>query len=250
VLKPTADDVFIGSPPLAFTFGLGGLVLFPMSVGATPVMRDFPGQPDSELSTKRCLERLVIAGTPARVADRILRFGRGGQAAVGFGGFVAEADEGVARKPRQALERYEHLLRAAFEQAPAAEAEEGVAAEQPAAAMEGDVGEGMAGDLHHFQVQPERFHPEAIAFADPMRGVADAIVVRGVAGYVEALEQRADAADMVRMVVGQQDRHRPEAAFDCREHRRRVARIDYQGFAGIVGERADVVVAEGWQGAQ
>ncbi|WP_366654795.1 benzoate-CoA ligase family protein [Fodinicurvata sp. EGI_FJ10296] len=35
VLKPTADDVFCGSPPLAFTFGLGGLVLFPMSVGAS-----------------------------------------------------------------------------------------------------------------------------------------------------------------------------------------------------------------------
>jgi alkanesulfonate monooxygenase SsuD/methylene tetrahydromethanopterin reductase-like flavin-dependent oxidoreductase (luciferase family) len=42
--------------------------------GALDVMRDFPGQPDSELSTKRCLERLVIAGTPARVSDRILEF--------------------------------------------------------------------------------------------------------------------------------------------------------------------------------
>ena len=38
VLKPRADDVFIGSPPLAFTFGLGGLVLFPMSVGASMVL--------------------------------------------------------------------------------------------------------------------------------------------------------------------------------------------------------------------
>jgi 2-aminobenzoate-CoA ligase len=38
VLKPTADDIFIGSPPLAFTFGLGGLVLFPMSVGACAVL--------------------------------------------------------------------------------------------------------------------------------------------------------------------------------------------------------------------
>jgi 2-aminobenzoate-CoA ligase len=38
VLRPTADDVFIGSPPLAFTFGLGGLVLFPMSVGASTVL--------------------------------------------------------------------------------------------------------------------------------------------------------------------------------------------------------------------
>ncbi|MDC8771091.1 AMP-binding protein [Roseateles albus] len=38
VLKPQADDIFIGSPPLAFTFGLGGLVLFPMSVGASAVL--------------------------------------------------------------------------------------------------------------------------------------------------------------------------------------------------------------------
>ncbi len=40
--------------------------------GALDVMRDFAGQPDSELSIRRCLERLVIAGTPERVADRIL----------------------------------------------------------------------------------------------------------------------------------------------------------------------------------
>jgi 2-aminobenzoate-CoA ligase len=38
VLRATADDVFIGSPPLAFTFGLGGLLLFPMSVGASTVL--------------------------------------------------------------------------------------------------------------------------------------------------------------------------------------------------------------------
>ncbi len=38
VLKPRADDVFIGSPPLAFTFGLGGLVLFPFAVGASTVL--------------------------------------------------------------------------------------------------------------------------------------------------------------------------------------------------------------------
>jgi alkanesulfonate monooxygenase SsuD/methylene tetrahydromethanopterin reductase-like flavin-dependent oxidoreductase (luciferase family) len=42
--------------------------------GALDVMRDFSGQPDSELSTRRCLERLVIAGTPQSVADRILEF--------------------------------------------------------------------------------------------------------------------------------------------------------------------------------
>ena len=38
VLKPQPTDRFIGSPPLAFTFGLGGLVLFPFSVGATAIL--------------------------------------------------------------------------------------------------------------------------------------------------------------------------------------------------------------------
>jgi 2-aminobenzoate-CoA ligase len=43
VLKATADDVFIGSPPLGFTFGLGGLVLFPMSIGASTVLLEKAG---------------------------------------------------------------------------------------------------------------------------------------------------------------------------------------------------------------
>jgi 2-aminobenzoate-CoA ligase len=43
VLRPQADDVFIGSPPLAFTFGLGGLLLFPMAVGASTVLLDKAG---------------------------------------------------------------------------------------------------------------------------------------------------------------------------------------------------------------
>ncbi|MFD1558400.1 AMP-binding protein [Paraburkholderia silviterrae] len=38
VLKPTADDVFCGTPPLAFTFGLGGLLCFPLRVGASTVL--------------------------------------------------------------------------------------------------------------------------------------------------------------------------------------------------------------------
>lgn len=38
LLKATADDVFTGSPPLAFTFGLGGMVIFPMRVGASTLL--------------------------------------------------------------------------------------------------------------------------------------------------------------------------------------------------------------------
>ena len=38
VLKPEAGDVFAGSPPIAFTFGLGAQVLFPMYAGASTVL--------------------------------------------------------------------------------------------------------------------------------------------------------------------------------------------------------------------
>jgi 2-aminobenzoate-CoA ligase len=38
VLQAAADDVFIGSPPLAFTFGLGGALLFPLRVGAASIL--------------------------------------------------------------------------------------------------------------------------------------------------------------------------------------------------------------------
>ncbi|HEX2095341.1 MAG TPA: AMP-binding protein, partial [Longimicrobiaceae bacterium] len=38
VLRPAPDDVFCGSPPLAFTFGLGGLLLFPLRAGAATLL--------------------------------------------------------------------------------------------------------------------------------------------------------------------------------------------------------------------
>lgn len=44
ILKPTADDVFTGTPPLAFTFGLGGLLLFPLHVGASVVLLERPDE--------------------------------------------------------------------------------------------------------------------------------------------------------------------------------------------------------------
>jgi 2-aminobenzoate-CoA ligase len=47
VLKATPEDVVIGSPPLAFTFGLGGLLLFPMWAGASVYFPDGPYTPES-----------------------------------------------------------------------------------------------------------------------------------------------------------------------------------------------------------
>lgn len=40
VLKPTPDDVFCGTPPLAFTFGLGGMLCFPLRVGASTALAE------------------------------------------------------------------------------------------------------------------------------------------------------------------------------------------------------------------
>ncbi|SMH53852.1 AMP-binding protein [Mesorhizobium australicum] len=38
VLKVTPEDIFVGSPPLAFTFGLGGLAIFPLRFGAAATL--------------------------------------------------------------------------------------------------------------------------------------------------------------------------------------------------------------------
>jgi len=46
LLAPNADDVFCGSPPLAFTFGLGGLLLFPMRFGACALLLETPTPPN------------------------------------------------------------------------------------------------------------------------------------------------------------------------------------------------------------
>ena len=49
VLRASPDDVFIGSPPLAFTFGLGGLLVFPLSIGACAVLVE-KASPDALLA--------------------------------------------------------------------------------------------------------------------------------------------------------------------------------------------------------
>jgi 2-aminobenzoate-CoA ligase len=55
VMKPTADDIFTGTPPLAFTFGLGALLVFPLRAGAASL--------------------LVERATPAELADLIAAHG-------------------------------------------------------------------------------------------------------------------------------------------------------------------------------
>lgn len=46
VLNVTPDDVFVGSPPLAFTFGLGGLAIFPLRFGAAAALLEQASPPN------------------------------------------------------------------------------------------------------------------------------------------------------------------------------------------------------------
>ena len=47
VLRATPDDIVMGSPPLAFTFGLGGMLVFPMWAGASVYFPSIPYTPQA-----------------------------------------------------------------------------------------------------------------------------------------------------------------------------------------------------------
>ena len=47
VLQATPSDIVMGSPPLAFTFGLGGLLIFPMWAGASSYYPSIPYTPEA-----------------------------------------------------------------------------------------------------------------------------------------------------------------------------------------------------------
>jgi 2-aminobenzoate-CoA ligase len=62
-LRASPDDVFIGSPPLAFTFGLGGIVLFPMRIGASGVLLE-KAAPDLMLAAITAFRANVVFTSP------------------------------------------------------------------------------------------------------------------------------------------------------------------------------------------
>jgi 2-aminobenzoate-CoA ligase len=64
VLRQTASDVVMGSPPLAFTFGCGGLLLFPMSVGASVYFHDKPYTPETFVHTVNAIGATVCYTAP------------------------------------------------------------------------------------------------------------------------------------------------------------------------------------------
>jgi 2-aminobenzoate-CoA ligase len=63
VLRAKPSDRFIGSPPLAFTFGLGGLVLFPMRIGACAILLE-KAPPDELLAAIASFHATVCFTAP------------------------------------------------------------------------------------------------------------------------------------------------------------------------------------------
>ena len=64
VLRATPDDIVVGSPPLAFTFGLGGLLVFPMWAGASVFFADGAYTPESMVETIRNVGATICYTAP------------------------------------------------------------------------------------------------------------------------------------------------------------------------------------------
>jgi 2-aminobenzoate-CoA ligase len=64
VLRAQASDIVMGSPPLAFTFGLGGLLIFPMYAACSVYYPDVPYRPESmiEMMKKVAIQPLPFIG--------------------------------------------------------------------------------------------------------------------------------------------------------------------------------------------
>ncbi|WP_296639376.1 AMP-binding protein [Roseinatronobacter sp.] len=76
VLQVTPADVFVGSPPLAFTFGLGGLAVFPLRFGASAVLLENASPPNLiEIITRYRATICFTAPTAYRVMLRAMADG-------------------------------------------------------------------------------------------------------------------------------------------------------------------------------
>jgi 2-aminobenzoate-CoA ligase len=97
LLRPGADDLFCGSPPLAFTFGLGGLALFPLREGAASL--------------------LLEQAAPAQLAEAIATFRPTicFTAPTAWRALAGLADEHDLGSLRKGVSAGEHLPRATFE---------------------------------------------------------------------------------------------------------------------------------------
>ena len=96
VLRPSAEDIFTGTPPLAFTFGLGGLLVFPLRVGASALLIE-KASPD-ELADLIAEHKVSICFT----------------APTGYRAMLASGKAASLRSLRRAVSAGEHLPEATW----------------------------------------------------------------------------------------------------------------------------------------
>lgn len=97
VLQPEPDDIFCGSPPLAFTFGLGGLALFPMHAGAATMLLE-AASPDALLGAIERHKATICFTAPTA-----------------YRAMLTKVDEFDLSSLRKGVSAGEHLPKATFE---------------------------------------------------------------------------------------------------------------------------------------
>src|SRR5215831_8743418 len=134
VLRPDPDDVFTGTPPLAFAFGIGALLLFPMRAGAAAL--------------------LIERATPAELADYIAAHGATvlSTAPTAYRAMLAAGKAAQLRGLRRAVSAGEHLPEptwTAFRQATGLKIIDGIGSTEMLhifiAAADGDIRPGSTG---------------------------------------------------------------------------------------------------------
>jgi 2-aminobenzoate-CoA ligase len=97
LIKPHQDDVFTGTPPLGFTYGLGGLLLYPLRAGASTL--------------------LIERATPAELADAIAAHGVTvlSTAPTAYRAMLAAGKASSLKNLRRCISAGEHLPRSVWE---------------------------------------------------------------------------------------------------------------------------------------
>jgi 2-aminobenzoate-CoA ligase len=97
LIKPHRDDVFTGTPPLGFTYGLGGLLLYPLRAGGSAL--------------------LIERATPAELADAIAAHGVTvlSTAPTAYRAMLAAGKASALKNLRRCVSAGEHLPRSVWE---------------------------------------------------------------------------------------------------------------------------------------
>jgi 2-aminobenzoate-CoA ligase len=77
VLRPDPDDIFTGTPPLAFTYGLGGLLIFPLHTGAATLLLE--RATPAELADHIAARRVTVCSTAPTAYRAMISAGKAAQ---------------------------------------------------------------------------------------------------------------------------------------------------------------------------